>query len=730
MYASITACTISAIDKNASHLRIPVLLSGSYRSVRVPAMVDSGATALFINERFVKQHNMLKEPLQQPILIRNIDGSPNTAGSLTHFVRLKLSVGPHSEETEFLVTNLGPEDVILGLPWLKRFNPAVDWDNGTFDFSSSPENKEPPPFRRIQGNRAERRQWLKAGIIEHTSDELWVAASYTLSTELAAERNKEKYGKPLESMIPTEYLNHRKVFSEEESQRLPKHQPWDHSIDLKPDAPETLKSKVYPMPLNEQEELDRFISENLAKGYIVPSKSPMASPVFFIKKKDSKLRLIQDYRKLNEITVKNRYPLPLASDIINKLKDATIFTKFDVRWGYHNVRIKEGDEWKAAFVTNKGLFEPKVMFFGLTNSPATFQSLMNIIFADLIAEGKVAVYLDDILIWSSDLREHRKVVHEVLHRLEEYDLYLRPEKCEFEKSEIEYLGLVIRPGEVCMDPIKVEAVTAWPTPKNLKDVRGFVGFANFYRRFIKDFSKIARPLHDLTKKDTPFLWGSAQQQAFDTLKDAFTSQPILAVWDPSLLTRVEVDASGYATGGVISQKHSDGFWHPIAYRSQSMTETERNYDIYDREMLAIHDALKDWRHFLEGLPQPFEIWTDHQNLKFWQTAQNLSRRQARWAIFLADFNFVLVHKPGSSNTRADPLSRLSSHEVTDADDNRERIVLRPEHFRICANDALGDPSTLLEEIRECKEHDPVVVLALQTLKKGAPKRLANGLAAW
>ena len=195
------------------------------------------------------------------------------------------------------------------------------------------------------------------------------------------------------------------------------------------------------MPPNEQEELDRFIKENVEKGYIVPSKSPMSSPVFFIKKKDGKLRLIQDYRKLNEITIKNMYSLPLASNIINKLKGAKVFTKFDVRWGYHNVRIKEGDKWKAAFVTNWGLFEPKVMFFGLTNSPATFQALMNAIFADLIAEGKVAVYLDDILIWSSDITEHRKVVHEVLKRLEEHDLYLRPEKCAFEKDEIDYLGL-------------------------------------------------------------------------------------------------------------------------------------------------------------------------------------------------------------------------------------------------------------------------------------------------
>ena len=225
-----------------------------------------------------------------------------------------------------------------------------------------------------------------------------MCAGFTLSTELAAKANEFKAKRTLEEMVPEEYRKYIKVFSEVESQRLPEHQPWDHTIDLKEGAPETLKSKVYPMPINEQEALNQFLDENLAKGYIVPSKSPMASPVFFVKKKDGKLRLIQDYRKLNDITVKNRYPLPLASDIINKLKGAKIFTKFDVRWGYHNVRIKEGDEWKAAFVTNRGLFEPRVMFFGLTNSPATFQALMNAIFADLIAEGKVAVYLDNILI--------------------------------------------------------------------------------------------------------------------------------------------------------------------------------------------------------------------------------------------------------------------------------------------------------------------------------------------
>ncbi len=286
----------------------------------------------------------------------------------------------------------------------------------------------------------------------------------------------------------------------------------------------------------------------------------MASPVFFIKKKDGKLRLVQDYRRLNKITIKNRYPLPLAADIINRLKGAQYFTKFDVRWGYHNIRIHKGDEWKGALATNRGLYEPKVMYFGMTNSPATFQALMNSVFADLIAQGKVAIYMDDILIYTHSLRQHRKDVREVLKRLQQYDLYLKPEKCDFEKQTMEYLGMIITPGEVRMDPGKVHVVRDWMTPKTLKEVRGFIGFTNFYWRFIKDFASIARPLHDLTKKDVPWQWHVEQQHVFDTLKAQFCKEPILKVYDPKLPTRVEVDASGFATGGILTQQHEDNLW--------------------------------------------------------------------------------------------------------------------------------------------------------------------------
>jgi hypothetical protein len=310
-----------------------------------------------------------------------------------------MKIGNTAKKINFFITGIGPEDIILGLPWLKEANPIIDWEEGkiTLD-SSTAEIESPASFTTFKTSSAERRTWVKSGLLKDSTDEIWCCTSMTYSTQLTAEVNEKKYSWPLEEMVSTKYLKQKKVFSEEESHWLPKHQPWDHTIDLKPDAPQQIKLKVYPMPINKQSALNDFIKENLAKGYIVPSKSPMISPVFFVKKKDSKLRLIQDYRKLNPITILNCYLLPLATDIINTLQWARIFTKFDVCWGYHNICIKEGNEWKAAFVTNQRLFEPKVTFFGLTNLPATFQSLMNSIFADLIVEGKVAVYLDDILI--------------------------------------------------------------------------------------------------------------------------------------------------------------------------------------------------------------------------------------------------------------------------------------------------------------------------------------------
>ena len=242
-----------------------------------------------------------------------------------------------------------------------------------------------------------------------------------------------------------------------------------------------MNCKIYALALGEQKALDDFLEENLRTGRIRPSISPMASPFFFVKKKDGKLRPVQDYRKLNEFTVKNRYPLPLIQELIDKLKGAKIFTKMDIRWGYNNVRMKEGDEWKAAFRTNRGLFEPTVMFFGLTNSPAMFQGMMNQILREEINTGTVIVYLDDTLIFTVTMEEHRKVVHRVLEKLRKNCLFLREAKCSFEKPEVQYLGLIVGNGEVRTDPEKIKAVAKWKVPTTKKALQSFLGFVNFYR---------------------------------------------------------------------------------------------------------------------------------------------------------------------------------------------------------------------------------------------------------
>jgi hypothetical protein len=436
---------------------------------------------------------------------------------------------------------------------------------------------------------------------------------------------------------------------------------------------------------------------------------------------------------LNKGTVKNTYPLPLILELIDKLKNARIFTKVDLRWGYNNVRIKEGDEWKAAFKTNKGLFEPTVMFFGLMNSPATFQAMMNTIFKDLIDQGKVIIYMDDILIFTTNLEEHRKLVKQVLQRLRDNDLYLKPEKCVFETNKVDFWGLMVSHDTLAMDPVKIAGVAEWPIPRTVKEVQAFLGFGNFYRRFIKDFSKIARPLFDLTRKDTQWNWDEGCMTAFTALKQAFVSEPVLLMPDNDKPFKVEVDASDYATGGILMQTGRDEKWHPVAYLSKSLSETERNYDIHDKELLAIICTLASWRQYLEGAPHTIEILTDHQNLEYFQTAQKLSRRQARWALFLTRFNFILTHKAGTLN-KADPLSRRADHKIGTENDNADRTLLDPKFFRIRATrqgavTVIGD-SNLRQRIKNCPKRDLEVVSALDIILRNGPRSLAKNLQEW
>src|SRR5260370_29588942 len=263
--------------------------------------------------------------------------------------------------------------------------------------------------------------------------------------------------------------------------------------------------------------------------------------------------------------VKNSYPLPLVSDMLTRLRDVEWFTTLDLRWGFNNVQLKEGDEWKAAFSTNHGLFEPLVMLFGLCNSPTTFQTMMNDILRPFIDCNEAVCYMDDILIYSASLADHWRITREILQTLRSYKLFLRPEKCKFECQEVDYLRLVISKDHVAMDAIKVQGVTDWPQLTKVKDVQSFIGFVNFYRRFIRNFSEIARPLHVLTQKLKNWLWGAAEQQAFDALKNAITSAPMLAFPSKSGLFQLECDTSNFSTEAVLLQQQEDRLVHPISF---------------------------------------------------------------------------------------------------------------------------------------------------------------------
>jgi len=310
----------------------------------------------------------------------------------------------------------------------------------------------------------------------------------------------------------------------------------------------------------------------------------------------------------------------------------------------------------------EGSFEPTVMFFGLTNSPVTFQAMMNELLRDLINIGKVAAFIDDVIIGTETEEGHDKIVTEVIRRLEENDLYVKLEKCRWKVREVGFLEVVIGPEGIKIEKKKIKEVLEWPTPKCVKDVQKFLGLASYYHQFIKGFASIARLLHDMVKKDKKWEWTEKQEKAFGELKKRFTKELVLAAPDLDKKMWMEVNTSDYATGGVLSMKCEDKLWRPVSFLSKSLNKMERNYEIHDKEILAIIRGLEAWRHLLEDAHFKFEIWTDYKNLEYFMKAQKLNQRQARWALYLSRFDFTLKHVPGIKMGKADGLSNVIVRE--------------------------------------------------------------------
>ncbi|TWW62587.1 Retrovirus-related Pol polyprotein from transposon 17.6 [Takifugu flavidus] len=539
-----------------------------------------------------------------------IDG--RSLGNITHrTIPLTLTLsGNHIESTRFLVLHAPTAPLVLGRPWLERHDPHISWASG-----------------RILG-------WSVA-----------CHANCLRSAPSPSSNPRPALTPPDLTGVPPIYHDLAPVFSKDNALSLPPHRPYDCPIDLLPGAPYPT-GRLYNLSIPEKEVMRNYITESLASGIIRPSSSPLAAGFFFVAKKDGGLRPCIDFRKLNNITVKNKYPLPLMSSTFEPLTHARVFTKLDLRNAYHLVRIRKGDEWKTAFNTHLGHFEYLVMPFGLSNAPAVFQELVNDVLRDMI-NVFVVVYLDDILVFSRTMEEHHQHVRLVLQRLLENRLFIKAEKCVFHSASVGYLGYIVEEGRVRADPAKIQAVVEWPRPTDRTQLRRFLGFAGFIRRFIKGFSQVAAPLSALTSTSRPFTWTPEAETAFSALKDRFTTAPVLAHPDPARQFIVEVDASDAGIGAVLSQRsEADQKIHPCAYFSHRFDPAERNYDVGNRELLAVYAALVEWRHWLEGARHPFLVWSDHKNLTYVRTAKRLNPRQGRWALFFSRFDFTLTFRPG------------------------------------------------------------------------------------
>ncbi|RKK36831.1 Transposon Tf2-6 polyprotein, partial [Fusarium oxysporum f. sp. cepae] len=617
---------------------------------------------------------------EEPYMVESGEGESfeYEQGKVTREIdHLKTFVNGRNQGIDFDIIHIQDHDLVLGYPWLYRYNPAFNWRTGQVDCEIDPsddglndsgydtrsqtstdESSEdrrdkvsPTPKGTRHKHDKGRRKRIGRTIATLKGQFKQLDQDIKQMKQIAAKESDERL-----KNIPPEYRIYEKLFQEELDTKLPQHTDYDIEIVLK-DGKNPKFFPIYNLSQDELGTLREWINDMLRKGYIRPSKSSAGYAVMFVPKPNSnKLRLVVDYRQLNEITEKDRTPLPLITELKDRLFGKKWFTALDLKSAYNLIRIKEGDEWKTAFRTKYGLFEYLVMPFGLTNAPAVFQRMITNVLREHL-DIFVVCYLDDILIFSDTEEEHTEHVHKVLKALQDANMLVEPTKSHFHQSQVTYLGHEISHNEIRMDRRKIAAVAEWKTPTTVKETQSFLGFANYYRRFIKGFSKIAIPLTEITKKDKQFQWNDKAQRAFEQLKSAITSEPVLVMFDPNRQVELETDASDFALGGQIGQRDDNGVLHPIAFYSHKMHGAELNYPIYDKEFLAIVNCFKEFRHYLRGSKHPVKVFTDHKNIAYFATTQELNRRQLRYAEYLCEFDFSIAHCKGTDNGRADAISR-------------------------------------------------------------------------
>ena len=597
-----------------------------------------------------------------------------------------------------------PYKVIIGWPYLRKHRVLIDGNGPLAKFPWTRLDSRPCPLTSTtsmtskpkveaisprQLKRLVRRsgpQCLGIAVVFDDPDPDSVIASLSRADLEVHRAALEKPKADPRTLLPREYYNYLDLC--DPSRKVHRKTPRSHrkfNISLKPGT--DIHRDVGYSPLRrmsdaELREVKRALDEHRAAGNISPSSAPIASPVLFVRKADGTLRFCVDYRRLNSITEKDRYPLPRIDEILRLVLGSKIMSKIDIHQAFHGVEVAESSRPLTTFRTAYGAWQWNVMPFGLSNAPSTWQRVIN----DALFDGLgsfCCAYVDDIIIWSSSLEQHRRDVRAVLERLREQGFSINIEKCEFHVTETRYLGHILSTTGIRPDPRKVQALLDWPMPRSTLDVHQFHGLGSYYRAYVEGFAKLAKPLTNLMRKDTPFVWTPEYQDAFEAIKTRLAEAVERHHFDPGLETTLATDASDGCLGAAMHQvkfveSTEPPSPRPVAFMSRTMLPAELNYFAHDKELLAIVRALEEWEPELLSLHKPFIVKSDHRALEYFMTSKKLNARQARWAEYLSRFDFKITYRPGCENRAADAFSRKAPS--TDHDAVRTLTLLPPSRF--------------------------------------------------
>ncbi|KAI3784173.1 hypothetical protein L1987_43267 [Smallanthus sonchifolius] len=651
------------------------LVNSHYASI----LFDTGADKSFLSLNFEPLLAKTRSQLEKTFTIEIANGDSLTIESIIYDCSLELN--DHTFPINLIPMPLGSFDIIIGMDWLSNHHAEVICFEKCI--------RIPLPSGetlRVFGEKP----CMGLKLMSCTTAQKYLRKKYiAFLTHIVQKDVKEKSIQdiPIIRDFP-------EVFPKDLS-GLPPVRQVEFRIDLMPGANPVARAP-YRLAPSEMQELASQLQELSDKGFIRPSHSPWGAPVLFVKKKDGSFRMCIDYRELNKLTIKNRYPLPRIDDLFDQLQGSTCFSKIDLRSGYHQLRVQEDDIPKTAFQTRYGHYEFMVMPFGLTNAPAVFMDLMNRVCKPYL-DKFVIVFIDDILIYSKTKADHEEHLILVLDLLKKEQLYAKFSKCEFWLKEVQFLGHIVNDKGIHVDLAKIETVKNWNAPKTPTEVRSFLGLAGYYRRFISDFSKIAVPLTALTHKGKTYEWGPKQEEAFQTLKHKLCNAPILTLPDGNDDLVVYCDAYNQGFGCVLMQRGK-----VIAYASRQLKIHEKNYTTHDLELGAVVFALKIWRHYLYGTK--CVVFTDHKSLQHIFNQKELNMRQRRWVELLNDYDCEIRYHPGKANVVADALSRKDNvmlHCARIQTDIQTRI-LEAQHVSVTEGNMYEEMSCGVELLLETK----------------------------